>query len=199
MRIFCFTNSLLKKNFFLYSRQLECELRAQTDENNARLAELNTYIDKLREDKEKLEEICRSSVELVETDNKSLNDLEVLKRSELYLRYELDKTTSAYVDLQERVNKQLQELENKNKNITVLTQQLRRHGLSDAFGGNDLDYDDSNLVIPKMKSQNYQGIFKYQHSDEAKILRRIITDLKPRVAITLLPGLPAYILFMCIR
>lgn len=30
-------------------------------------------------------------------------------------------------------------------------------------------------------------------------LRQFFADLKPRVAVTLLPGLPAYILFMCIR
>lgn len=27
----------------------------------------------------------------------------------------------------------------------------------------------------------------------------LFADLKPQVAVTLLPGLPAYILFMCIR
>lgn len=43
------------------------------------------------------------------------------------------------------------------------------------------------------------GIFKYRHDDHLIILQRLIKDLTPRVAITLFPGLPAYILFMCIR
>lgn len=43
------------------------------------------------------------------------------------------------------------------------------------------------------------GIFKYNEKDTEKILQRLIVELTPRVAITLLPGLPAYIVFMGIR
>lgn len=55
------------------------------------------------------------------------------------------------------------------------------------------------VSVTKKKSQSYQGILKHQHQDEPKILQRLVTDLTPRTAITLLPSLPAYILFMCIR
>lgn len=43
------------------------------------------------------------------------------------------------------------------------------------------------------------GIFKYRGEDIGKFLQRIVDDLEPRVAKTLMPALPAYILFMCIR
>lgn len=43
------------------------------------------------------------------------------------------------------------------------------------------------------------GIYKYRHEDINIILQRLINELTPRIAITLFPGLPAYVLFMCIR
>lgn len=43
------------------------------------------------------------------------------------------------------------------------------------------------------------GIFKYRPEDIGKLLQRIVDDLEPRVARTLLPALPGYIVFMCIR
>lgn len=51
----------------------------------------------------------------------------------------------------------------------------------------------------KKKKFGFQGIFKYNEKDTDKILQRLIVELTPRVAITLFPGLPAYIVFMTIR
>ena len=40
---------------------------------------------------------------------------------------------------------------------------------------------------------------KFRSEDIDKIFHRLITDMNTRVAIGLLPGFPAYVLFMCIR
>nr|CAD7463211.1 unnamed protein product [Timema tahoe] len=56
-----------------------------------------------------------------------------------------------------------------------------------------------NLPMVKKKEREYQGMFEYRKEDEQIIVRHLIHDLKPRIAVTLLPGLPSYILFMCIR
>jgi myosin-5 len=54
----------------------------------------------------------------------------------------------------------------------------------------------SGPMIHKMK-RNYTGMLQYQ--DEVKLTRILIIDLKPKIAMNALPGLPAYIIFMCIR
>lgn len=79
---------------------------------------------------------------------------------------------------------------------TILSNRLRDNGLDNTIM---LKEDDDNIAAIKKKEQVYRGIFKYSDKDTKKILQRLITDLTPRVAITLLPGLPAYIVFMCIR
>jgi myosin-5 len=56
-------------------------------------------------------------------------------------------------------------------------------------------------VVPQIKYKNgeFMGILEWKIEDESKIISRLVCELKPRLAITFLPGTPAYILFMCIR
>ncbi|CAH1789350.1 unnamed protein product, partial [Owenia fusiformis] len=42
-------------------------------------------------------------------------------------------------------------------------------------------------------------MFEYRKEDETLLIRNLILELKPKNALSCLPGLPAYIMFMCIR
>jgi len=53
--------------------------------------------------------------------------------------------------------------------------------------------------VTKQKSQNPQGLMKFHSSDLDKILQRLLSALTPRTVVGLLPGFPAYLIFMCIR
>jgi myosin V len=77
------------------------------------------------------------------------------------------------------------------------------------------------VPVMRKKERDSMGMFEYKAGDENLIVRKLIfgnnsflhviiqklithvniffVDLKPKVAVTLLPGLPAYIVFMCIR
>lgn len=63
----------------------------------------------------------------------------------------------------------------------------------------DNENKDNKQLVVRKKEREYQGMFEYKKEDEAIIIRHLIADLKPRVAVQLLPGLPSYIVFMCIR
>ncbi|KAM9635414.1 unconventional myosin-Vc isoform 3-T3 [Trichechus inunguis] len=48
--------------------------------------------------------------------------------------------------------------------------------------------------------KKYLGMLEYKREDEAKLIQNLILDLKPRgVVVNMIPGLPAHILFMCVR
>lgn len=48
--------------------------------------------------------------------------------------------------------------------------------------------------------KEYLGMLEYKREDEAKLIQNLILDLKPRgVVVNMIPGLPAHILFMCVR
>lgn len=180
----------------LANKQLESELTALTEEHNMRFKEMSQLIDNLRNEKCMLESIMQDKM-YVEPSNIQSEDATVLRQKESYLRMELDKSAAAYVELQEQNNELTRKINELIKKNNILSNRLREHGLNDSILLNDSKTSD--LAIVKKKAQNYQGILKYQYQDEQKILQRIITDLKPRTAITLLPGLPAYAIFMCIR
>lgn len=178
----------------LANRQLESELTALTEEHNMKLTEMMREIDNLRNEKCMFESIIQDKLEI-----ENGFDAPTLKQKESYLRLELEKAAASFVDSQEQLNmarKQIQELQKKNN---ILASRLKENGISDSVLSNESTEGTEMVSVSKKKSQSYQGILKHQHTDEPKILQRLVTDLTPRTAITLLPSLPAYLLFMCIR
>lgn len=178
----------------LANKQLESELHSLTEEHNMRLTEMMKEIDNMRNEKNMLESIVQDKLEL---DNGHCDDPTTLRQKESYLRLEVERSAAAYIDTQEQLSDSRIQNQELQKKLTTLMNRLREHGLSDVTLPND-SYNGMPPVARK-KAQCYQGILKHQHADEGKILQRLVTDLTPRIAITLLPSLPAYILFMCIR
>jgi myosin-5 len=178
----------------LANKQLETELTALTEEHNMKLTEMMREIDNLRNEKCMFESIIQDKLEI-----ENGFDAPTLKQKESYLRLELEKAAASFVDSQEQLNtarKLIQELQKKNN---ILASRLKENGISDSVLSNGSMTGAEMVSVTKKKSQSYQGILKHQHSDEPKILQRLVTDLTTRTAITLLPSLPAYVLFMCIR
>ena len=58
---------------------------------------------------------------------------------------------------------------------------------------------EQSMPVISRKEHEHLGMLDYNKEQEDKLLRVIITELKPRLASQMLPGLPAYILFMLIR
>ncbi|XP_029431771.1 unconventional myosin-Vc isoform X3 [Rhinatrema bivittatum] len=57
----------------------------------------------------------------------------------------------------------------------------------------------SQVQVPAVPKE-YVGMLQYAPEDEAKLIQNLILDLKPRgVVVNMIPGLPANILFMCVR
>uniref|UniRef100_A0A3Q2YBS5 Dilute domain-containing protein n=1 Tax=Hippocampus comes TaxID=109280 RepID=A0A3Q2YBS5_HIPCM len=92
------------------------------------------------------------------------------KELELFL-----KDFEEQLDQKERVIKQLE-----NQMISLETAQKQK----------------TSSPVPK----HYLGMLEYNLEDESRLIQNLILDLKPKgVAVNMIPVLPAYILFMCIR
>lgn len=133
-----------------YSRQLESELSALTEENNLRLTELNKTIDDLRSDRDKLQEIIYEKV--IQTDD---TNIEVLQQSVSYLRYELEKALTAYSEQQEQIDELTRKVEDLIKKNNILSNRLRENGLDDSIKLKE--NVKSNLAVVKKKAQVYRG------------------------------------------
>ncbi|KAI0226659.1 Unconventional myosin-Va [Lamellibrachia satsuma] len=54
-------------------------------------------------------------------------------------------------------------------------------------------------VVKHYKAREYSGMFEYRKEDEPLLIKNLILELRSRMSLQQLPGLPAYIIFMCIR
>ncbi|XP_076686124.1 unconventional myosin-Va-like [Andrena cerasifolii] len=59
--------------------------------------------------------------------------------------------------------------------------------------------NERNMSAIRNEERGHEGMLEFRAEDINDIIRHLIIDLRPRVATTLLLGLPAYVLLMCIR
>ncbi|XP_071452238.1 unconventional myosin-Va isoform X1 [Hetaerina americana] len=186
------------------NRQLEDELQIEKSRREILGEELRQEIDRLREDNDRQQRLL------------SLNlGKGPQTQSEAILQHEIKRLTSENLDLQEKLDAMTEQARKYKKNLKVLAKKLRDTGGIDLLtipevtapavpkNTNGAAQPTATLgpslpVVRKMERE-YMGMFEYRQQDEAIIMRHLIIDLKPKLALTLLPGLPAYILFMCIR
>lgn len=188
----------------LFLSQLESELEAITEEHNSKLVEMTQVIERLSNEKEDLQKVIFESIDQFED-----ADVDTLRHNDRYLRRELQQAVSQYLLIQEDLklaNAKLKayrqdggELEHKLEEQMMRgnRQQQQQNGGSGDGGGKSRD--SVGAVVTKQKSQNPLGLMKFHSSDLDKILQRLLHALTPRTAVGLLPGFPAYLIFMCIR
>ncbi|XP_026828579.1 unconventional myosin-Va isoform X1 [Ooceraea biroi] len=188
--------------------QLEDELQAKERSWRAQKDEWRNEIERLQEEIERQQKLL--SINL----NKSPQT-----QAELYMQHEVTRLTSENLNLQEKYDKIAEECRRYKKQCKILAKRLKDAGyeaeerpyvLRDAVP-NAMDYANGSSVVSsthgdgsympaiRKKERDYEGMFEFKKEDIGVIIRHLVIELKPRIAVTLLPGLPAYILFMSIR
>ncbi|XP_048478545.1 unconventional myosin-Va [Plutella xylostella] len=180
------------------NRQLQEELTAEKKFYSEHISETKAEITRLREENEKYQKLLSADLS---QDTKG--------RATEFAQNEITKLAAETLALQERVEKLSESCRRYKNQIRLLVAKLKELGVEDIdtlIESNEVSLAPQNQSIglevapvSRKKERDYLGMFDYKIQDEAKIVRRLITDLKPRVAITLLPCLPAYILFMMLR
>ncbi|XP_076012273.1 unconventional myosin-Va isoform X1 [Genypterus blacodes] len=107
------------------------------------------------------------------------------------------------VDLMEQLEKQDRTIRKLKKQLKVYSKRIGEMGAGQAEGqtspGQMVDEPIHPVNIPR-REKDFQGMLEYKKEDELKLVKNLILELKPRgVAVNLIPGLPAYVLFMCLR
>jgi len=171
------------------------QLQASLNQERERAA---TVEKELRTEVEKMSSLNRDQQAVIQTNmNKAPSS-----QTEAYMQHELTRLTGENFDLREKI-------ENLNDSVKRLKRQLKMYmkKLQESGGHvNEVDErdpenaeSDQTLPVILRKEHEYLGMLEYSKDQEEKLLKSIITDLKPRVASQMLPGMPAYIVFMLIR
>uniref|UniRef100_A0A4W5PSW8 Myosin VA n=1 Tax=Hucho hucho TaxID=62062 RepID=A0A4W5PSW8_9TELE len=106
------------------------------------------------------------------------------------------------VDLMEQLEKQDKTIRKLKKQLKVFSKKIGEMGAGQVetiSPGQMVEETVRPVNIPR-REKDFQGMLEYKKEDELKLVKNLILELKPRgVAVNLIPGLPAYILFMCLR
>ncbi|XP_049955342.1 unconventional myosin-Va-like [Schistocerca serialis cubense] len=184
------------------NRQLEDELHQEKNKWQAEREQLQQENEKLREENDNQHKLLPPSL------TKSPQT-----QTEAFMQHEIIRVTSEKLVLQEKLDLAKEELSQCKNSLKLQTEVLKDAGLFSSKLDNNAETAENSIeeVLVKRQGQrnnrrgirknerHYQGIFEFHKEDIIHIVRHVIFELKPHIAVTLLPGLPAYILFMCIR
>lgn len=172
------------------NRILESQMREQDRIHNEELKKLVEEMNKLKDEKEQQQKLLAQSLLLPDD-----------ARVEASLKHEITRLTNENLELMEHSEKQ-------DKTIRKLKKQLKLYlkKIEDYEAVLQQKDTTSATTAPvravqiTRKEKEYQGMLQYKQGEENRLLKILITDLKPRgVAVSFTPGLPAYIIFMCLR
>ncbi|XP_006831700.1 PREDICTED: unconventional myosin-Vc [Chrysochloris asiatica] len=178
-------------------QDLEIHLNEQTEKMRGKLEELsnplnNTHEGTRRKTQEVLNEIHTKEQEKLISKIQEMQEVsEHLKKqfeteSEVKSSFlqEASRLTMENRDLEEELDMKDRVIKKLQDQVKTLTKTIEK----------------ANDVHLSSGPKEYLGMLEYKREDEAKLIQNLILDLKPRgVVVNMIPGLPAHILFMCIR
>ncbi|KAJ8966303.1 hypothetical protein NQ314_003568 [Rhamnusium bicolor] len=180
------------------NKQLELELQDEKSKFKAHEREYKLEIEKLREDNERQQRIL--SANLTTTPQ---------SQGEAFMQHEITRLTTENLDLLDKNDTLTESVRKLKKFVKLLTKKLKDAGLDlddTVIIENDTNANTKAPVPPsravptiRKKEREYLGMFSFRTGDENLVMKQLVIELKPRTAVALLPGLPAYIIFMCIR
>ncbi|XP_052787158.1 unconventional myosin-Va-like isoform X2 [Mya arenaria] len=171
-------------------RLLEQQLQNTEKELNAKTSEYKKEITDLKKENEKQNQLIQKSLSLTSE-----------AKIDATMQHEITRLTSENLDLSELVDQQAEQIRKLKKMLKVYAKRLKEGEAAEIQAELEREETKSveNVAQVKHRERNYMGMLEYKKEDETALLKALILELKPKVASGLLPGLPAYVLFMCVR
>ncbi|XP_031420586.1 unconventional myosin-Va isoform X2 [Clupea harengus] len=164
------------------NRLLLSQLQSMTPGSAEEVASLRVDLQRALEEKDLQQELLKQSLQLPQD-----------ARIAASLQQEISRLTTNNLELMEQAEKQDKVFRKMKKQMKIY---MKRAGDVELEGSVD---GLPNASLPR-KEHDCSGMLVCRKEDESKLLKIIITDLRPRgVAVSMIPDLPAYILFMCLR
>ncbi|XP_065415511.1 unconventional myosin-Va isoform X1 [Chrysemys picta bellii] len=198
------------------NRLLESQLQSQKKSHDNELEALRGEIQSLKEENNRQQQLLAQNLQLppeARIEASLQHEITRLTNENLFYEelYADDpmKYQSYRISLYKRMIDLMEQLEKQDKTVRKLKKQLKVFAkkigelevgqMENISPGQIIDEPIRPVNIPR-KEKDFQGMLEYKKDDEPKLVKNLILDLKPRgVAVNLIPGLPAYILFMCVR
>uniref|UniRef100_A0A8C9TW70 Myosin VA n=1 Tax=Scleropages formosus TaxID=113540 RepID=A0A8C9TW70_SCLFO len=173
-------------------RLLESQLQSQKKTYDNEVEALRGELQSMKEENNRQQQLLAQNLQLPPE-----------ARIEASLQHEITRLTNENLDLMEQLEKQDKTVRKLKKQLKVFAKKIGElevgGQVENVSPGQTVDEPIRPVNIPR-KEKDFQGMLEYKREDELKLVKNLILELKPRgVAVNLIPGLPAYILFMCLR
>ncbi|XP_027870920.1 unconventional myosin-Va isoform X9 [Xiphophorus couchianus] len=174
------------------NRLLEQQLQTQRRTYDSEVESLRGELQNVKEENNRQQQLLAQNLQLPPE-----------ARIEASLQHEITRLTNENLDLMEQLEKQDRTIRKLKKQLKVYSKRIGEMGAGHTEGqtspGQMVEEPIHPVNIPR-REKDFQGMLEYKKEDEMKLVKNLILELKPRgVAVNLIPGLPAYILFMCLR
>ncbi|XP_016888056.1 unconventional myosin-Va isoform X12 [Cynoglossus semilaevis] len=174
------------------NRLLEHQLQTQRRTHDNEVETLRGELQSVKEENSRQQQLLAQNLQLPPE-----------ARIEASLQHEITRLTNENLDLMEQLEKQDRTIRKLKKQLKVYSKRIGEMGAGQTEGqtspGQMVEEPIHPVNIPR-REKDFQGMLEYKREDELKLVKNLILELKPRgVAVNLIPGLPAYILFMCLR
>ncbi|KAL2088781.1 hypothetical protein ACEWY4_015680 [Coilia grayii] len=173
------------------NRLLESQLQMQRRSHDSEVEMLRGELQSMKEENNRQQQLLAQNLQLPPE-----------ARIEASLQHEITRLTNENLDLMEQLEKQDKTVRKLKKQLKVFAKkigELEVGQVENVSPGQTVDEPIRPVNIPR-REKDFQGMLEYKKEDELKLVKNLILELKPRgVAVNLIPGLPAYILFMCLR
>ncbi|CAK6967247.1 unconventional myosin-Va isoform X5 [Scomber scombrus] len=196
------------------NRLLEHQLQTQRRTNDSEVEALRGELQNVKEENNRQQQLLAQNLQLPpEARIEASLQHEITRLTNENLELLADDPTASrearviilrrMVDLMEQLEKQDRTIRKLKKQLKVYSKRIGEMGAGQTEGqtspGQMVDEPIHPVNIPR-REKDFQGMLEYKKEDELKLVKNLILELKPRgVAVNLIPGLPAYILFMCLR
>ncbi|XP_067236756.1 unconventional myosin-Va isoform X1 [Chanodichthys erythropterus] len=173
------------------NRILASQLQTQGQSHEKEVEGLRAELQRLKAELDQQQQMMSDSLELPHD-----------ARIQAGLQHEISRLTQQNMDLLEQTGKQDKMIRKLKKHLKLY---MKKFGEAEAGvhieqSSPDVVGESGRMVSIVRKERDFRGMLEYRKDDENKLFKILITELKPRgVAVNLIPGLPAYILFMCLR
>ncbi|XP_070536020.1 unconventional myosin-Va-like isoform X2 [Ptychodera flava] len=180
-----------KQTIQLLEKQLQAERKNFSLQEN----ELKEELERLQKDNHRQQKIIAQNLQATPETRTSAN-----------LQHEINRLTNENLELKEQMETYEKENRKLKKQLKLAAKRLQSRGvelgdISSSGMGTPESYSTTSAfsgAVPR-KDHVFMGMFAYKQEDEPKLVRNLVMDFKPQMAEGYLPGLPAYIIFMCLR
>ncbi|XP_010350689.1 unconventional myosin-Vc isoform X3 [Saimiri boliviensis] len=180
-------------------QDLEIRLNEQAEKMKGKLEELSNQLNRSQEEEGTQRKAIEAQNEIHTKEKEKLIDkIQEMQEASEHLKKQFETESEVKSNFRQEAsrltleNRDLEEeLDMKDRVIKKLQDQVKM--LSKTAGK-------ASDVHSSSGPKEYLGMLQYKREDEAKLIQNLILDLKPRgVVVNMIPGLPAHILFMCVR